>query len=167
MTTEKDSRTPVKTNDSPASGQGAPSTPPDAAGQTTGPSAPTSDQETADQRRSRPYGMIVALAALILMSLVAFAAMLMFRDVFENATDVSTVLASLFAVVGTVVGAYFGIKTSGDARDKMQETIESTNRMRDSMQGIIDREKERSTRALAQLDSETRERILKDTDGSV
>ena len=101
------------------------------------------------------------------MSLVAFAAMLMFRDVFENATDVSTVLASLFAVVGTVVGAYFGIKTSGDARDKMQETIESTNRMRDSMQGIIDREKERSTRALAQLDSETRERILKDTDGSV
>jgi hypothetical protein len=78
--------------------------------------------------------------------------MVVFQDLFENATEVSTMLGSLFAVVGTVVGAYFGIKTSGDTRDKMQGTIERSNEI--------------ANRALAELDPETSRRVVRDTDES-
>jgi hypothetical protein len=81
--------------------------------------------------------LILAALALILASLVALVALVVFRDVFENASDVTTVLSSLFTLVGTVVGAYFGIKVSGDTTDKSQ--------------GAIERANETANRALAQL----------------
>jgi hypothetical protein len=117
------------------------------------------DQVAAGQTGSRPYGMIVALAALVLISFVASLAMVIFKDLFESATEVTTVLGSLFAVVGTVVGAYFGIKSSADTRDRMLGTIES-------VQGERNRANELSKRALAELDQETSRRILRDVDQS-
>ena len=110
------------------------------------------DQGAAAQTKSPPYGMYVAWAALVLISLIAFSAMVIFRDLFENAGEVGTVLGSLFAVVGTVVGAYFGIKTSGDTRDKMQGTIDIANEI--------------AKRALAELPPETSRRVVRDTDES-
>jgi len=71
--------------------------------------------------------------------------MLIFKGAFENATDVTTVLSSLFAVVGTVVGAYLGIKTSGDTRD--------------TMQGAAERAHETANRALAELPPEVGRRV--------
>ncbi|MDQ3588917.1 MAG: hypothetical protein M3392_01510 [Actinomycetota bacterium] len=92
----------------------------------------------ADKTEKDPaYGFWLATIALVLVSLVAFFAMLIFKGVFENATDVTTVLGALFTVVGTVVGTYFGIKTSGDTRDKLQ--------------GSIDKANETANRALAEL----------------
>jgi hypothetical protein len=45
-------------------------------------------------------------------------------DVFEpdNAANVTAALGSLFGVVGTLVGAYFGIKASSDAQDSSAAT---------------------------------------------
>src|SRR5215204_3519753 len=47
-----------------------------------------------------------------------------FLDVFEpdNAANVTAALGSLFGVVGTLVGAYFGIKASSDAQDSSAAT---------------------------------------------
>ena len=95
------------------------------------------EKRPADTEKGPAYGFWLAVLSIALVSLVAFFAMLMFQDVFENATDVTTVLSSLFAVVGTVVGTYFGIKTSGDTRDKLQ--------------GTIDKATETANRALAEL----------------
>lgn len=49
----------------------------------------------------------------------------------------TTALSSLFAVVGTMIGAYLGIKTSGDTRD--------------AAQGAVQRAHETINRALAEL----------------
>jgi hypothetical protein len=128
----------------------------DAANQTTtqvrqppGQAVQTTDQGAADQTTPAPYGFYLAALTLVLISLITVSAMLIFKGLFENATDVTTVLGSLFAVVGTVVGTYFGIKTSGDTRDKLQ--------------GSIDKANETANRALAELDPESGRRVVRDT----
>jgi amino acid transporter len=103
----------------------------------------------AQSQRVPPYGLYVITLALILVSLVAFSAMLIFRNLFETATDVTTVLSSMFAVVGTLVGAYFGVKASNDATDKVQHTLDRTSEV--------------TNRALAELDPEVGRRVIKDT----
>jgi hypothetical protein len=42
----------------------------------------------------------------------------------ENAANISAALGSLFGVVGTLVGAYFGIKASSDAQDSSARTAQ-------------------------------------------
>lgn len=102
---------------------------------------------TQEIQKSPAYGFWLAVISLSLVSLVAFSAMLIFQDVFQNATDVTTVLSSLFAVVGTVVGAYFGIKASADTRDKTQ--------------GAIDKANEIANRALAELPPEVGKQVAR------
>jgi hypothetical protein len=103
-------------------------------------------QPSQDAEKSPPYGFYLAALTLVLVSLVALVAMAIFRDVFENATDVTTVLSALFTVVGTVVGTYFGIKTSGDTRDKLQ--------------GSIDKANETANRALAELSPDAARQVV-------
>src|SRR5215213_4262987 len=42
----------------------------------------------------------------------------------ENAANITAALGSLFGVVGTLVGAYFGIKASSDAQDSSAATAQ-------------------------------------------
>lgn len=42
----------------------------------------------------------------------------------ENAANVTAALSSLFGIVGTLVGAYFGIKASSDAQDRSANTAQ-------------------------------------------
>ena len=93
------------------------------------------------------YGFWLAAITLVLVSLVALFAMLIFKDTFQNATDVTTVLSALFTIIGTVVGTYFGIKTSGDTRDRLQ--------------GSIDRANEVTNRALAEISAEAGRRVTR------
>ena len=109
-------------------------------------SAAPSARET---QQGSPYGFYIVALALVLVSLIAFSALLIFKTLFENATDVTTVLASLFAVVGTLVGAYFGVKASSDATDKTQ--------------GAVERANETANRALAEMDPEAGRRVIRDT----
>ena len=99
-----------------------------------------------DTAKEPAYGFWLAALALVLVALVAIAALLIFRTVFENASDVIAVLSSLFTVVGTVVGTYFGIKTSGDTRDKLQ--------------GSIDKAHDTANHALAELSPEAGRRVV-------
>src|SRR5215203_2029300 len=80
---------------------------------------PEEEQPKEEQPQpSPPWNMYVVLAALFLVTVVAALALLFYKSVFTDATDVTTLLASLFTVVGTVVGAYFGIKSTNDTTDK-------------------------------------------------
>ena len=54
---------------------------------------------------------------------------------------------SLFTIVSTVVGTYFGIKTSSDTRDKLQ--------------GSIDKAIETANRALAEMAPEAGRRVMR------
>jgi hypothetical protein len=98
-----------------------------AAGQTAGQAGQTMDQEKTE--KSPPYGMIVALAALVLVSGVAALVLIIYKNVFTEATDITSVLGALFTVVGSVVGAYFGVKASSDATDKTQGAIQTANNL--------------------------------------
>jgi hypothetical protein len=87
---------------------------------------------------SSPWNMYVVLAALTLVSVGAVLVLLTYRSVFENATDVTTVLGSWFTVVGTIVGAYFGIKATSDANDTAQGTIISATNTTNQALGALD-----------------------------
>jgi flagellar basal body-associated protein FliL len=75
--------------------------------------------EDQNSTTSRPYNLIVVLASLIV-ALIATYFVLNFSfdaKLIKSSTDLATVmgtLGGLFTLIGTVAGAYFGIKVSGD-----------------------------------------------------
>jgi hypothetical protein len=76
---------------------------------------------------SRPYAFYVVAIAFIVILIAFVASMAIFRSLFEEATEVTTALSSLFTIVGTMLGAYFGIKVSSDTTDKTRGAIEKAN----------------------------------------
>jgi len=63
------------------------------------------------------YGSFFIVAWGILAVLIAFLAiMLSFGSVFDDPNQVLAAFAALFGVIGTLVGTYFGVKASSDAR---------------------------------------------------
>jgi hypothetical protein len=86
------------------------------------PSTPTGEEE----KKPSPYNMYVALASLggaVAVFLLVSAASCS-SGLIKTPADFATVSAAmggLFTLIGTVVGAYFGIKSSGDAHDRTQE----------------------------------------------
>lgn len=110
---------------------------------------PVAQTATPETQTTSPYAFYVVALALVLVSLVGSSTLLIFRGLFENATDVTTVLSSLFAVIGTLVGAYFGIKASGDANDKARRATDRANEV--------------ANRALAELAPEAGRRVVRDT----
>ena len=106
---------------------------------------------TVDQRREsdtagRPYAFYVVALAFIVVLIAFVVAMVIFRGLFEEAAEVTTALSSLFTVIGTVLGAYFGIKVSSDTTDKTRGAIEKAN--------------DTTNRALAALPPEEGKRIM-------
>ena len=95
---------------------------------------------------SRPYAFYVVVIALSLVSVVFLVAIGVgiFKDLFV-AEQITTALGSLFTLVGTVVGTYFGIKISGDTTSKAQ--------------GAIERANNRANKALAALPPEEGKRV--------
>lgn len=68
------------------------------------------------------YGSFFIVAWGILAVLIAFLAiMLSFGTVFDEPNQVLAAFASLFGVIGTLVGTYFGVKASSDARQGAQD----------------------------------------------
>ena len=93
----------------------------------------------------RPYAFYVVALAFIVVLIAFVVAMGIFRGLFEEAAEVTTALSSLFTVIGTVLGAYFGIKVSSDTNDKTR--------------GVIERANDTSNKALAALPPEVGKRI--------
>lgn len=75
----------------------------------------------------RPYNLILALTVVALSAAVFAAVMFLYRDTFREAALITTAMSTLFGIFGTVVGAYFGIKTTNDAHDKTREELAVAN----------------------------------------
>ena len=84
---------------------------------------PTSTPETP----SRPYNFILALVVILLATIIFGIVMALFRDTFKEAALVTTALSTLFGIFGTVLGAYFGIKSSNDTSDKARREVAQAN----------------------------------------
>jgi hypothetical protein len=92
-------------------------------------SADTSSGETMPP--DPPYGFYIVLAGLSALVLIAVIAILRYRA----ANDVTSVTTSAGAVIGTVIGAFFGVsvgqagrKRAEHAKDQAQQlAIQSTN----------------------------------------
>ena len=81
-------------------------------------------------------------------SVVFVLVMLIFKGKFEDTALVTTALSTLFAIFGTVIGAYFGIKASNDTAERSQSAIEKANQT--------------ANRALAQLPPDVGKQILRE-----
>ena len=70
-----------------------------------------------DEAERWKYGLWVVFAGLAVI-LAAFGAALV---AFSEAADVSTALAPVTGVVGTIVGAYFGVQAGAAGKEKAEE----------------------------------------------
>jgi hypothetical protein len=70
-----------------------------------------------------PYNLILALAVVFLSTVIFGIVMAIFKDTFTEAALVTTALSTLFGIFGTVVGAYFGIKSTNDTNDKARDEV--------------------------------------------
>jgi len=86
----------------------------------------------------------VTVAFVFVMGLFAF------LGVFDskNAANITAALGSLFGVVGTLVGAYFGIKASSDAQDNSAATAkQAVQDQKTTAQHSVQSQQETSTQA--------------------
>ncbi len=103
------------------------------------------------QTSQRPaYAFYVAVFAIGAACLVYVISMLAFGDLFK---DASGPLGSLFTLIGTVAGAYFGIKVSNDTSERSQGAIERAHSRTEEAHN-------KTERALAELDPSVARRIV-------
>ena len=72
------------------------------------------------------YKLVLYSILSVTTAFVLIMALFAFLKVFdkENAANITAALSSLFGIVGTLVGAYFGIKASSDAQDRSAQTAQ-------------------------------------------
>jgi len=74
-----------------------------------------------DEKKSPPYNLVFAIVAALVAGVAYVLTMWLFQDLIkapEDAAIVSGAVGGLFTLIGTVTGAYFGIKSTSDANDK-------------------------------------------------
>ena len=80
----------------------------------------------ADSVSAWSYRLVVTTILSVTIAFIVIMGMFALLKVFDkdNAANITAALSSLFGIVGTLVGAYFGIKASGDAQDRSAETAQ-------------------------------------------
>jgi hypothetical protein len=87
--------------------------------------------------KGRPYNLWFALSA-ISVGLVAYAVtILVFGDKVDSAAATAA-LGALFTLIGTVSGAYFGIKNSSDTADRAERTTKKAQERASNAAGALD-----------------------------
>lgn len=81
-----------------------------------------------DSSGSGPLAYRLVLTAILCVTAMFVVVMIVFGllKVFDEATQVVAALSSAFAVIGTLVGAYFGVKASSEARDTVEKVQRET-----------------------------------------
>jgi hypothetical protein len=90
-----------------------------------------------EEDKSPAYGLWFACAA-IGVGLVAYVATLIAFGSDHGGTAVTGALGVLFTLIGTVAGAYFGIKKSSDTEDKANKRVQEANRIARNAAGAMD-----------------------------
>src|SRR5215217_1459855 len=67
---------------------------------------------------------VLGVIAAFLVVMLAFAAFGIFKE--GDAANAAAALSALFGIIGTLVGAYFGIKTSSSAQDILRDQATAT-----------------------------------------
>jgi hypothetical protein len=89
--------------------------------------SPPGEEQKEKEEKSSPYNLWFAWSVLAV-AIVAYAlTMLLFRDVFEDPAVVTGALGALFTLIGTVAGAYFGVKSSSDTADRAKKQVDEAN----------------------------------------
>ncbi len=87
------------------------------------PSPPTKEEKEKEEK-SPPYNLWFAWTVLAV-AIVAYAlTMWLFRNIFEDPAVVTGALGALFTLIGTVAGAYFGVKSSSDTADRAKKQVD-------------------------------------------
>lgn len=113
---------------------------------------PGAEQATEGTWRSPPYAFKVAQYAIVGACLVFGVSMLFFGALFKDATSLTAALGSLFTLIGTIVGAYFGIKVSNDTSERSQGAIEKAQGSAMEANEKTQKANETAQEALAELD---------------
>jgi hypothetical protein len=77
-----------------------------------------------------PYNLYFAIACVVVGAGAYILTMLVFKGLIEKPADVAIVsgaLGVLFTFIGTLAGAYFGIKSTQDTTDKAAKQVEAAN----------------------------------------
>ena len=86
--------------------------------------------------QSSPWAFYVVVVAFVCVTVV-FLVVWLFPTpkVFTQSSQVIAVLSSTFGIIGTLVGTYFGIKTTGDARDTVERVHANAEKARSGTTG--------------------------------
>jgi hypothetical protein len=104
-----------------------------------------------------PYAFYVAAIAIVSPCLGYFLSMWAFGDKFQ---DAATPLGALFTLIGTVAGAYFGIKVSNDTSTRSQGAIERAHGSAEEANARALQAHDTAQQALAELDPNVARRIV-------
>jgi hypothetical protein len=92
------------------------------------PIRPAGDEEKEEeQEKSPPYNLWFAWTVLAVAIVAYVLTMWLFLDLFEDPAVVTGALGALFTLIGTVAGAYFGIKSSSDTADRAKVQVDAAN----------------------------------------
>ncbi len=88
-------------------------------------------EDGAPPAQSSPWAFYVVVVAFVCVTVV-FLVVWLFPTpkVFTQSSQVIAVLSSTFGIIGTLVGTYFGIKTTGDARDTVERVHANAEKAR-------------------------------------
>ena len=91
-------------------------------------SSPQEEQPSPpEEEKNPPYNLWFAWTVLAV-AIVAYAlTILLFRGLFEDPAVVTGSLGALFTLLGTVAGAYFGVKSSSDTADRAKKQVDEAN----------------------------------------
>ncbi len=118
------------------------------------------DRANDEPTRTPPYAFFVAALAIGAACIVFVLSMWIFGDLFENATTVIAALGSLFTLIGTIVGAYFGIKVSNDTSERAQGAIEKAHGSAMEANEKAQQAHDTAQQALAELEPTVARRIV-------
>ncbi|MDQ4043783.1 MAG: hypothetical protein M3118_08210 [Actinomycetota bacterium] len=85
-------------------------------------------QNAEGSQRSTPWGFWLVLTAIMMVAVVYSVTMIFVGEKIQNPATAIGAMTAAFAVIGTLVGTYFGIKAGLDGQEKVKETVASAAR---------------------------------------
>jgi hypothetical protein len=94
------------------------------------------EKDGAPPAQSTPWAFYVVIGAFLCVTVV-FLIVWLFPTpkIFTQSSQVIAVLSTTFGIIGTLVGTYFGIKTTGDARDTVERVNANAEKTRRNTTG--------------------------------
>lgn len=108
--------------------------------------------QSAESPSAWSYRLVVTAILSVTAAFIIIMALFAFLRVFDkdNAANITAALSSLFGIVGTLVGAYFGIKASSDAQDRSADTAQqAVTQQKETAQTSMTDHKETAQRVVA------------------